>query len=137
MYSQSPPSRKSRLRIVNTALFVGACVALVAIAGCGGAGDDSPSTVEAAGAEKASSTEPETGTACGGMTPLEAARFYADRVRRAGASKRFLELVTEPTPEVESSPAYPKLVGAFYASTHPPPKRAAAAAACAEELAAK
>ncbi|MFL5872180.1 MAG: hypothetical protein ACJ75T_01720 [Solirubrobacterales bacterium] len=74
---------------------------------------------------------------CRDMTPIEAARHYKGAARHAGASKRFLELVTEPTPAVESSPGYPRLVGAFYASTLPPKKRAAAAAACARELAAE
>lgn len=76
-------------------------------------------------------------SACGGMTPLEAAHHYKRAARQAGASKRFLELVTEPTPVVQSSPGYPRLVAAFYASTLPPKKRAAAAAACADELAAE
>jgi hypothetical protein len=76
-------------------------------------------------------------TACGGMTPLEAARHYEEAARQAGASRRFIELVTEPTRAVEASPGYRRLVGAFYASTLPPDKRAAAAAACAKELAAE
>lgn len=92
----------------------------VAIASCGQEGSTSERT-----------------TACSGMTPLEAAQHYEQAARRAGASKRFVELVTEPTPEVESSPGYPRLVGAFYASTLPPKDRAAAAAACAKELAAE
>lgn len=74
---------------------------------------------------------------CTGMTPIEAARHYKAAARQAGASKRFVELVTEPTPAVESSPGYPRLVGAFYANTLPPKKRAAAAADCARELAAE
>lgn len=95
-------------------------VLAVAVAGCGGSD------------EKTSST-----TACSGMTPLEAAQHYERAARSAGASKRFVELVTEPTPEVEASPGYPRLVGAFYASTLPPKERAAAAAACAKDLAAE
>jgi hypothetical protein len=71
------------------------------------------------------------------MTPLEAAQHYKQAARKAGAGARFLELVTEPTPETKASPRYPQLVGAFYASTLPPAKRAAAAAACAKELAAE
>lgn len=74
---------------------------------------------------------------CAGMSPIEAAHHYKAAARRAGASRRFVELVTEPTPAVESSPGYPRLVGAFYASTLPPKKRTAAAAACARELAAQ
>jgi hypothetical protein len=80
---------------------------------------------------------PEHGTACGGMTPLEAALYYEGQASETGASKRFIELVTEPTPAVEASPGYPRLVGAFYASTLPPARRAAAAAACTKELAAE
>ena len=78
-----------------------------------------------------------TATACSGMTPLEAARHFEADARRAGASRRFVELVTEPTPAVESSPGYPRLVAAFYATTLPPARRSAAATVCAEELAAE
>jgi hypothetical protein len=70
------------------------------------------------------------------MTPLEAAHHYEKAARQAGASRRFVALVTEPTPAVEGSPGYPRLVAAFYATTLPPAQRAAAAAACAKELAA-
>src|SRR5690242_19058397 len=60
------------------ALILGGC-------GSGGSGDGSPS-------------------ACAGMTPIEAAHHYKPEARDAGASKRFVELVTEPSPEVQSSP---------------------------------
>jgi len=75
-------------------------------------------------------------SACQGMTPLEAARHFKAGARRAGVTKRFAELVTEPTPEVEASSGYPRLVGALYATTVPEKGRAEAAAGCAEELAA-
>jgi hypothetical protein len=98
----------------------------LALAGCGASGPPSEE------AEAVSDAHP-----CRGMTPLEAAHHYRAAARQAGASRRFLELVAEPRPAVESSPGYPRLVGAFYASTLPPKKRAAAAAACAKELAAE
>lgn len=74
--------------------------------------------------------------ACQGMAPLEAALHFKASVREAGALKRFVELVTEPSPAVQQSPGYPRLVAAFYATTLPESQRAAAAAGCAEELAA-
>jgi len=70
------------------------------------------------------------------MEPVEAALHFKAAARRAGAHRRFIALVTEPTPAVERSPAYPRLVAAFYATTLPEPQRALAAAGCAEELAA-
>ena len=103
----------------RTAVRVVPVVIVLGLSGCGGA-DETAAT-----------------TACGGMTPLEAAQHFEEAAREAGASRRFIELVTEPTPDVEASPAYPRLVGAFYASTLPPAERAAAAAACAKELAAE
>lgn len=98
----------------------------LALAGCGAS--DPP------GGEAATANDRHP---CRGMTPTEAAHYYKGAARQAGASRRFVELVTEPMPAVESSPGYPRLVGAFYASTLPPKKRAAAAAACAKELAAE
>lgn len=74
--------------------------------------------------------------ACRAKTPLEVAERFKARARRAGASKHFVELVTEPNVAVERSPAYPQLVAAFYAMTLPESERAAAAADCAKELAA-
>lgn len=70
------------------------------------------------------------------MTALEVAEKFKARVRRAGAQKRFLELVTEPTPAVESSSGYRQVVAAFYATTLPASQRTPAAAGCAEQLAA-
>jgi hypothetical protein len=69
------------------------------------------------------------------MTPLEAARHFEAAARRAGVTKHFSKLVAEPTPEVESSSGYSRLVAAIYATTTPEKGRAAAAAGCAEELA--
>jgi hypothetical protein len=70
------------------------------------------------------------------MTALEAAEKFKVSARRAGAEKRFLELVTEPSPAVERSAGYPRLVAAFYATTLTERQRVPAAAGCAEELAA-
>lgn len=75
--------------------------------------------------------------ACEGMQPVEAALRFKAAAERAGAHRRFVELVTEPTSAVEQSPAYPRLVAALYATTLPGPRRALAAAGCAEELAAR
>ena len=69
------------------------------------------------------------------MTPREAAKHFRAAAKEAGVRKRFAELVTEPTPGVEASPGYPRLVAALYAMTVSEPERAAAAAGCAEELA--
>jgi hypothetical protein len=99
---------------------------LVAFTACG-CGSDATTAPKRADGDRA----------CQGLTPIEAAHRYKKAARQAGASRRFVELVTEPTHAVESSPGYPRLVGAFYASTLPPKKRAAAAAACAKELAAR
>jgi hypothetical protein len=71
-----------------------------------------------------------------GMQPVEAALRFKDAAKRAGAHQRFVALVTEPTPAVERSPGYPRLVAAFYATSLPSPERTLAAAGCAEELAA-
>src|SRR6476659_7079510 len=72
--------------------------------------------------------------ACEGMTPLEAARHYEAAARRAGVTKRFAKLATEPTSEVEASSGYPRLAAAIYATTTPEKGRASAAAGCAEVL---
>jgi hypothetical protein len=74
--------------------------------------------------------------ACEGMTPLEAARHYEASARKAGATKGFVELSTEPSAKVESSSGYPRLAAAIYATTTPVKSRAQAAAGCAEVLAA-
>lgn len=74
--------------------------------------------------------------ACQGMTPLEAALHFKASAKEAGAEKRFIELVTKPSQEVEQSPGYPRLVAALYSTTLPVSRRAAAASGCAEELAA-
>jgi hypothetical protein len=74
--------------------------------------------------------------ACQGMTPLDAARHFEAAARRAGVTKRFAELATEPSAKVEASSGYPRLAAAIYATTTPEKSRAAAAAGCAEELAA-
>src|SRR6476660_7746951 len=110
--SVSSLSFRIAVRVVPVAIVLG-------LTGCGG-GDEATTT-----------------TTCAGMTPIEVAQHYEEAAREAGASRRFIELVTEPTPAVESSPGYARLVAAFYASTLPPDKRAAAAAACAKELAAE
>lgn len=105
--------------------WVGPCAALtvaaLALAGCGSSDE---------------STAVDARHPCRGMAPLEAALHYKAEAREAGASKRFVALVTEPTPKVESSPGYARVVAAFYASTLPPAQRAKAAASCAKELAA-
>lgn len=129
-----------RKRRVAALLFV----LVVGLTGCGEGHDvtSSPSTDSSADLPAPagkSLTGPASAAgrrACQGMTPLEAARRYERSARRAGASARFVELVTEPTPATASSPGYPQLVAAFYASSLAPAKRAAAAAGCAEELAA-
>jgi hypothetical protein len=74
-------------------------------------------------------------SACRGRTPLEAARHFARAARKAGVTFRFATLVTKPSPSIESSSGYPRLVASLYATTLPEAKRAAAAAGCAEELA--
>lgn len=119
--------------------WVGICLALalfaLALQGCGASDDgaaDAPPDGRSPAAARVSKSHP-----CRGMSPLEAARHYEREVRDAGASKRFLELVTDPTPAVESSPGFPRVVAAFYATTLPPDQRAAAATACAKELVAK
>ena len=70
------------------------------------------------------------------MTPLEAARHFEAAALRAGVTKRFAKLATEPTAEVKASTGYPRLAAAIYATTTPEKGRAQAAAGCAEELAA-
>jgi hypothetical protein len=72
--------------------------------------------------------------ACAGMTALEAAKHFAVPARLAGTDKQFAELVAEPSPSTESSPGYPRLVAALYATTVPAVQREQAAAGCAEEL---
>lgn len=125
-------------------------LALLALAGCGG-GAGSSTGASVPGERTSSSahgpvahpspaqTRAWRGTgqrACRGMDPLEAALHFRAAARRAGAHRRFLILITEPTPAVERSPGYPRLVAALYATTLPEPQRALAAAGCAEELAA-
>lgn len=124
---------------------VGLCLVVCVAAGCGG-NDGAPSS-GAGSSAMSPSTQPSSPAAggareagreaCRGMNPLEAALHFEDAAREAGATERFIELVTEPAPTVERSPGYPRLVGAFYSTTLPPAQRGAAAAGCAEELAAR
>ncbi len=126
-----------------------AFASLLALAGCGGGDDGTSSTVartthaeqgsaEVAGAAYAHDAAARAigRKACQGMTPLEAARHFEAAARRAGVTKRFAKLATEPTAKVESSSGYPRLAAAIYATTVPEKGRAAAAAGCAEVLAA-
>ena len=131
--------------------FVSAALVLasvLALAGCGSGDDGTSSTVagttqaehhsaEAAGAATAhdESARAAGRKACKGMTPLEVARHFEAAARRAGATKRFVQLATEPSAKVESSAGYPRLAAAIYATTTPEKSRAQAAAGCAEELA--
>lgn len=126
-----------------------AFASLVALAGCGGGDDATSSTVartttsakgltaSAAGvsAEQATAIRAAGRRACKGMTPLEVARHYEAAARKAGVTKRFAKLATEPSAKVESSSGYPRLAAAIYATTTPEKGRAQAAAGCAEELA--
>ena len=140
--------------------LVGLCAACALIApvmeGCGGTGEGTQAAPTAAATSPPVVGSPSTGhgpavhlsskqvrtfrligrRACRGMTPIEAAERFKTVARRAGAQKRFIELVTEPTPTVERSVGYPQLVAAFYATTLPESERTSAAAACAKELAA-
>jgi hypothetical protein len=127
-------------------------LALTALSGCGEGADDSvsgsggpaggspPATVhgpESQPSDKQAQAWRARGRqACRGLEPVEAARRFEAAARRAGAHERFIGLVTEPTPAVEHTPGYPRLVAAFYATTRPGPQRTLAAAGCAEELAA-
>jgi len=135
-------------RTTRTACTALACASLLALAGCGGGDDGTSSTVarttqaeqrpaEAAAAAYAgdASVRAMGHKACEGMTPLEVARRYEVAAREAGATKRFLELATEPSAKVESSSGYPRLAAAIYATTTPEKGRADAAAGCADELA--
>ena len=150
LYRQAGWGRKGR----TVALGLCALCALFAsaLAGCGGV-DTSSSAREAApqvvGAPSSGHGTPEHLSrkqvwafhligrrVCKGMTALEVAEKFKAKARHAGAQKRFLELVTEPTPAVEASSGYPQLVAAFYATTLPESERAPAAAGCAAELAA-
>jgi hypothetical protein len=72
--------------------------------------------------------------ACSGLTPLEAAERYRSAALKAGVTRRFAALVVEPSSSVEQSLGYPRLVGAFYATTVAGPERREAASGCAEEL---
>lgn len=128
-------------------------LALLALAGCGGEATTSPGSSETNRAMPSTSSghgpvarpSPEQARAwraagrdaCQGMRPVEAALHFKAAAVRASVHQSFVELVTEPTPAVEQSPAYPRLVAAFYATTLPGPRRALAAAGCAEELAAR
>jgi hypothetical protein len=130
------------------------CVTLIlasalALPGCGG---DEAQTSSPAGAPKASGQAPVNADgsiaaqedsaraagrlACHGMAPLAAAMRFESGALRSGVTKHFAKLVTEPTPRVEASPGYPRLVAALYATTVPVKGRAEAAAGCAEMLAA-
>lgn len=129
-------------------------LALAVAQGCGGGADDtvSGSTADVGRSAPAASTAHGPVTrpsaeearawraagrrACRGLEPARAAERFEAAARRAGAHARFIALVTRPTPTVERSPGYPRLVAAFYATTRPEPQRALAAAGCAEELAA-
>jgi hypothetical protein len=64
------------------------------------------------------------------------AQRYRAIARRPGERRQFAALVVDPTPAIEESPGYPRLVAALYATTVPAPGREQAAAGCAEELAA-
>jgi hypothetical protein len=74
--------------------------------------------------------------ACHGQTPVEVAQRFRAIAQRPGERRQFAALVVDPTPTVEESPGYPRLVAALYATTVPTPGREQAAAGCAEELAA-
>lgn len=136
---------------------LGLCItlllALPALAGCGGeagtttasSGSAQTTTATSSGHGPVARPSPERArawraagrSACEGMGPREAALHFRAAAKRAGAHLRFVALVTQPTAAVEQSPAYPRLVAAFYATTRPEPQRALAAAGCAEELAAR
>jgi hypothetical protein len=144
------PRRRRRLGLHWVALTI----AVLAFAGCGGGGgEDGSSTTRSETSEKSGYGKPGANTApatspsadraraagrraCRGQTPAEVAYRYRAIARRPGERRRFAALVVDPTPAIEESPGYPRLVAAFYATTVPAPVRAQAAAGCAEELAA-
>jgi hypothetical protein len=121
-------------------------------AGCGGGGDRSTATLTGTSGEVGHGREKQDPSqvassptinpraaghrACRGATPVEVARRYQVIAHRRGPRKRFAELVVHPSPEVESSPGYPRLVAALYATTVPAGQRTQAAEGCVEELAA-
>jgi len=110
------------------ARWVSLCLLALALGGCGGG---KGSTVTVTSEQSAAGR-----LTCEDKTPLEVAQRLRSIAEHRGPRKRFAEMVVDPTPAIEESPGYPRLVAALYATTLPPPKRAQAAAACAEELAA-
>lgn len=121
-----------------------------ALGGCGEGGDSTGAATAPASREQApSQAKPNTAQspaalareigqkACAGMTPLQAAKRYELAARRAGATREFAALVADPPPAVKSSPGFPRLVAALYATTLPARQRADAAAGCVEELASR
>jgi hypothetical protein len=116
---------------------------VVAMAGCGDGDDSTTVPTKAAPVDRALPDGTAAGPAgakgrraCQGLTPLQAAQRYRKAARRAGATKLFIASVAEPDPATETSPGYPRLVAALFATTVPPRDQTEAAAGCAEELAA-
>jgi hypothetical protein len=135
-------------RAQGTALAAVLLLAAVALGGCGSADEGGLSATTAASSARPSAKSSATLSsaaahsaraagrkACSGLTPLQAAQRYAPHARAAGVRESFIALVANPTPSIENSPGFPRLVAALYASTLPAPQRADAAASCAEELA--
>jgi hypothetical protein len=129
-------------------------VLAAAIGGCGSGGGSTTNVPEAAPASHpqtatakgpdvalsptAAKTARATGRrACAGMSALEVAQRYELPARKAGATKDFASYIAHPPPSTKSSPGFPRLVAALYATTLPAIQRADAAAGCAEELASR
>lgn len=119
-------------------------VLVAALVGCGGGGNTSQTASSqppkhARGAKRAtvSGSRAEGRQACRGLTPIDAARRFRTDAVKAGVRRSFAQRVADPTAAVESSPGYPRLVAALYATTVEPKARAQAAAGCAEMLAAQ
>jgi hypothetical protein len=140
-------------RVIAPALFALLLLA-VALGGCGGTGgttgtqqkseaaapiskqQSDAKQPEAAPSPAAAKAAGETGRkACKGLTPLQAAQRYAPAARNAGVTKAFAAFIADPNPHTVSSPGFPRLVAALYATTLPAGQRASAAAGCAAELA--
>jgi hypothetical protein len=123
---------KLRMFVTSSAL-----VAVAGLSGCGAGTTTTHNSSSALSSNSSATVARQAGReACEGLAPIDAARRFRSSARRAGVTKRFAALVSEPTPEVEASPGYPRLVASLYATTLPGRVRAAAAAGCAEELAA-
>lgn len=131
-----------RLRNAPAALLV-AVFMVTAMAGCGDGHGSTSAQTKAAPANEELPNEETDGRAraagrraCDGLTPIEAAERYRRGARRAGATKVFVAAVAEPDTATETSPGYPRLVAALFATTVSPRDQSEAAAGCAEELAA-